>query len=52
MKDIRLAQRCIYCKSSLTLMESIRSDDTQQLCLVIRCLICGRHPVEEVVEVK
>lgn len=52
MQDIKLWQTCDWCGAHLTLMESIRLDDSQQLCLVIRCLTCGRHPVEEVAEIK
>ena len=52
MQDIKLLKTCEYCGAHLTLMESIRLDDSHQLCLVIRCLNCGGHQVEEVMEVK
>ena len=51
MKDIKLFEVCKKCGKNLTLMASIRiADDT--LWAVKRCLECGNHPVEEVVELK
>jgi hypothetical protein len=51
MKDIKLVEKCSTCNSNLTLMGSIRADDSRKVFLVKRCLNCGSHPVEEVVEI-
>lgn len=51
MKDIKLLEQCEFCKSPITLMESINMKN-DKLMLVKRCLSCGRYPVTEVVEVK
>jgi len=51
MKDIVLAEKCEACGADLTLMESIRMPEGSTW-LVKRCLHCGGHPVEEVVQMK
>lgn len=51
MKDIKLLEVCEYCGENLTLMESVNTD-TDKLMLVKRCLKCGGHQLEEVVEVQ
>lgn len=51
MRDMKLLDTCKRCKGNLTIMESVREHDNQ-VCLVIRCLNCFEHPLEEVLEVK
>ena len=50
--DMTIVERCLICNVNLTLMESCRNDGEtgQKLFLVKRCLNCGDHPVEEVIE--
>ena len=49
MKDILLAETCKKCGKNLTLMESMRMPEGTSW-LVKRCLSCGGHPVEEVIQ--
>ena len=48
MNDMKLDETCPTCKTSLTLMESISTE--QKLWIVKRCLQCGDYPVTEVVQ--
>ena len=51
MEDIKLLELCKHCKKPLTLMASCRGKDDEILTnsyLVIRCLSCGQHPLEEI----
>ena len=52
MEDLKLFNLCKKCSKPLTLMESCRgefSDNSNNSYLVIRCLNCGQHPIEEIV---
>ena len=51
MKDIKLVEKCKTCNNNLTLMGSVRADESRKVFLVKRCLSCGSHPVEEVIEI-
>jgi hypothetical protein len=51
MRDIKLLETCSYCKANLTLMESIRADNANDVYAVKRCLNCGGYPVEEVLKI-
>jgi len=51
MKDIKLVEKCLICNKNLMLMTSMRADESRKIFLVKRCLNCGCHPVEEVVEI-
>lgn len=46
MKDIKIWELCKECAKPLSLIASCREDDTSYL--VIRCLNCGQHPLEEI----
>lgn len=51
MQDIKLLETCERCGENLTLMESQRTDQDYSLWLVKRCLKCGSHLLEEVVQI-
>lgn len=51
MKDIKLLEKCEFCESHITLMESINMNN-DKLMLVKRCLNCGQYPVTEIIEIK
>lgn len=48
MEDIKILKICGTCHKPLTLLESCRSDDSKTSYLVIKCLYCGDHPLEEI----
>lgn len=50
MEDIKLLETCPKCGEHITLMGSIREDNT--LWAVKRCLKCGGYPCTEVVELR
>lgn len=51
MKDIKLVEKCLICNKNLMLMGSVRADESRKTFLVKRCLNCGSHPIEEVIEI-
>jgi len=49
MEDIKIFRLCKECAKPLTIMESCRGDNkTETSYIVIRCLNCGQHNVEEI----
>jgi hypothetical protein len=50
MKDILLKELCKSCETNLTLMGSTNVQTNKPM-LVKRCLVCGQHPVEEVIAI-
>lgn len=50
IEDILIVKKCEACNEHLTLMASCRGDDTtQESYFVERCMVCGQHPVTEIV---